>query len=140
MQPALMLNYKPGLDHNREGLTPITDASAGKDLRIDRSILPPFMTGTVAGTYVSAIRLGDVFISTFPGEPFGELDHALSDEGRVQGAREHFLLGGANDFFGYMVKSPQTYEQTARTGVFWIGGCVEEDFAKEIGLREEGEG
>lgn len=139
-QPALLLNYKPGLDQNRQGASPVTDQTYGRDIRIDRSVLPPFLTGTVVGTYVSAIRLGDVFISTFPGEPFGELDHALKDEGRVQGARAHLLLGGANDFFGYMVKSPETFQQTFATGALWLAGCPEEDFAREAGLRGENEG
>jgi glycerophosphoryl diester phosphodiesterase len=134
-QPALLLNYKPGLDYNDPNLP-----TAGRDLRIDRSVLPPFLTGTVVGTYVSAIRIGDVFISTFPGEPFGELDHAIKDEGRVQGARAYFLLGGANDFFGYMVKNAETFQQTFATGALWLAGCPEEDFAKQVGIREEGEG
>jgi glycerophosphoryl diester phosphodiesterase len=136
-QPILLANYKPGLDRNDPAVP-----SDGMDVRIDRSVLPPFLTGTVVGTYVSAIRIGDVFISTFPGEPFGELDHAIKDEGRVQGAREYFLLGGANDFFGYMVKRPETYEQTLRTGFHYLPGCTREsdEFETATGIREEGEG
>lgn len=136
-QPALLLNYKPGVDHNDPRLP-----SNGFDVRIDRSVAPPFLTGSVVGTYVSAVRIGDVFLSTFPGEPFGELDHAIQDEGRVQGASEHFLLGGANDFFGYMVKDPATYEQTARTGFHYLPGCTDESDEVEttLGIRPEGEG
>ncbi len=134
-QPFLLLNYKPGIDRNDPAVP-----SDGFDVRIDRSVLPPFLTGAVVGTYVSAVRIGDVFLSTFPGEPFGELDHALQNEGRIVGAREHFLLGGANDFFGYMVKNQATYEQTLRTGAFYLGGCPEAELAGQIGLREEGEG
>lgn len=135
LQPALLLNYKPALDRNDPSVP-----SDGMDLRIDRSVLPPFLTGTVVGTYVGAARIGDVFVSMFPGEPFGELDYALKDEERVQGARAHFLLGGANDFFGYMVKKQETYQQTFGTGALWLLGCPEEDFAKQIGLRGEEEG
>ena len=134
-QPALLLNYKPGLDRNDPAVP-----SDGFDVRIDRAVLPPFLTGTVVGTYVSAVRIGDLFLSTFPGEPFGELDHAIQDEGRVQGASEHFLLGGANDFFGYMVKNPETYEQALRTGAGYLAGCPEEDAATQLGLRPAGEG
>lgn len=134
-QPALLLNYKPGLDRNDPAVP-----SDGFDVRIDRAVLPPFLTGTVVGTYVSAVRIGDLFLSTFPGEPFGELDRAIQDEGRVQGASEHFLLGGANDFFGYMVKHPETYEQALRTGAGYLAGCPEEDAATQLGLRPEGEG
>jgi hypothetical protein len=136
-QPILLLNYKPGIDRNNPALP-----SDGVDVRIDRSVLPPFLTGTVVGTYVSAIRLGDVFISTFPGEPFGELDHAIQNEGRVQGARAYFLLGGANDFFGYMVKKPETYEQALRTGFHYLPGCTNEtdELERALTIREEGEG
>lgn len=122
-QPFLLLNYKPGLDRNDPDVP--TD---GFDVRIDRSTLPPFLTGTVVGTYVSAVRIGDMFLSTFPGEPFGDIEHALSGERRIQGARAQFLLGGANDFFGYMVKKPETYLQTLQGGVTWLGlGCPEHE-------------
>lgn len=136
MQPVLLANYKPGVDRN-DPRAP----SDGLDVRIDRAVTPPFLTGSVVGTYVSAARIGDVFVSTFPGEPFGELDHALHD-GRVQGARVQFLLGGANDFFGYMVKNPETYEQAARTGSHYLPGCTDESDALEtaLGIREKGEG
>jgi hypothetical protein len=136
MQPVLLLNYKPGVDRNDPSVP-----SDGFDVRIDRSMAPPFLTGSVVGTYVSAARIGDVFLSTFPGEPFGELDQALHDD-RVQGARVQFLLGGANDFFGYMVKNLETYEQVARTGFHYLPGCTDESDALEtaLGIREEGEG
>ncbi len=131
-QPILLANYKPGVDHNRSDVP-----SDGFDVRIDRSVLPPYLTGSVVGTYVSAIRIGDVFISTFPGEPFGELNYALKDEGRVQGARVQFLLGGANDFFGYMVKKLETYEQTARTGALYLPGCPEQQAYEALGVDYE---
>lgn len=138
-QPILLLNYKPAIDRNDPAVP-----SDGLDVRIDRSVLPPFLTGTVVGTYVSAARIGDVFLSTFPGEPFGELNHALRNEndGRVQGARAQFLLGGANDFFGYMVKNLDTYEQTLRTGFHYLPGCEDEtnDLETALMIREEGEG
>jgi glycerophosphoryl diester phosphodiesterase len=135
MQPALLLNYKPGHDRNDPAVP--TD---GYDVRIDRSTTPPFMTGTVLGTYIAAARIGDVMFSMLPGEPFGEMNHALVDEGRVQGPRVHFLLGGANDFFGYMVKNQDTYEQTLTTGAMYLPGCPEEDVARQVGLRDENEG
>ena len=118
-QPVLLLNYKPGL--------PTGDF----DVRIDRSTLPPFLVGTVFGTYVSAIRIGEVFISTFPGEPFGELEFALRHQERVQGAQAYFLLGAANDFFGYMVKRQETYQQTFQAGATWLAGCPEQELIFE---------
>ncbi|HUR40001.1 MAG TPA: CehA/McbA family metallohydrolase [Verrucomicrobiae bacterium] len=122
--PILAANYKPGLPK------PGTPAD-NFDVRIDRAVTPPWLSGTVVGTYTSAIRVGDVFMSTFPGEPFGELEWALNGEGGVRGARAQFLFGGANDFFGYMVRYPETYQQTLRAGATWLAGCPEQEFIFE---------
>jgi hypothetical protein len=109
-QPVLLLNYIPGgLLNYGEG-----------DTRIDRAITPPFLTGGVVGTYASAIRLGDVFMSTFPGEPFPQLSDALRDT--VAGPQAHFLLGAANDFLGYMVADDASYQQTLEEGLLYPAG------------------
>lgn len=132
-QPILLANYKPKSPTNQAGLP-----SEHYDARIDRDVLPPFLTGSVVGTYVSAIRLGDIFISTFPGEPFGELEHALRNEGGVQGAQAQFVLGAANDFFGYMVKNTETYEQAFRNGAGYLGGCPEGELMHAIDENHDG--
>ena len=131
-QPVLLLNYKPGLPTDQPG-----SPGEGYDLRIDREILPPFLNGTLFGTYISAIRVGGLFFSTFPGEPFGELEHALR-YGGVQGPQAHFLLGAANDFFGYMVLQPETYWHTFQTGATWIAGCPEQQLYDALGVPYDG--
>lgn len=135
-QPVLLANYKAGSPTNQEGLP-----SEGFDVRIDRSVLPPFLTGSVLGTYVSAVRIGDVFLSTFPGEPFGELGYAIRNEGRVladeadpDGASAHFVLGGAHDFFGYMVKKQETFQQLAQLGAAYPV-CPEQEIMQGAGLE-----
>ena len=119
-QPVLLLNYKPRLPTNQPD-SPLQHV----DIRIDRSLNPPFLQGPLFGTYVSAVRIGELFLSTFPGEPFGELEYALRE--RVRGAQAHFLLGAANDFFGYMTFRDETYQQTFATGATWVLGCPEQD-------------
>ena len=125
-QPILLANYAPGILDYGEG-----------DVRIDRDTRPPFLTGSVLGTYVGAIRIGDVFVSTFPGEPFPQLQDALRDGG-VTGASEHFLLGGANDFLGYMVANDEQYQQTLQEGALFIPGCPEEIPMEALGVPYDG--
>ena len=129
LQPVLLLNYKPRLPTNQPGLP-----SEHFDVRIDRSVLPPFLLGSVFGTYISAVRIGDIFLSTFPGEPFGELEYVLRGEERVAGAQAWFLLGAANDFFGYMVHDFETYQQTLE-GAAWLLGCPEREILEPLGVE-----
>nr|MBV6628714.1 hypothetical protein [Oceanococcus sp. HetDA_MAG_MS8] len=131
-QPVLLLNYKPGLPTNQPG-TP----GDGVDVRIDRTLTPPFLQGTVFGTHISAIAIGEVFISTFPGEPFGELEHVLREQQRVMGAQAYFVLGAANDFFGYMVHEPETYAQLFEGGAAWLAGCPETEILDSLGVAKE---
>jgi hypothetical protein len=120
-QPILAANLLPaGVLNYGEG-----------DVRIDRDIRPPFLTGTVVGTYAGAIRIGDVFASTFPGEPFPQLQDALRDGG-VAGPSAHFLLGAANDFLGYMVADDDQYRQTLEEGALFLAGCPEQQVTHQL--------
>ena len=121
-QPILAANLLP---------TGVLQYPGQGDVRIDRDIRPPFLTGPVLGTYVGAIRLGDVFLSTFPGEPFPQLQAALR-EGGVTGASSHFLLGAANDFLGYMVADDEQYQQTLEEGALFLAGCPEENLTHQL--------
>lgn len=122
-QPVLLANLAPaGLNYG-EG-----------DVRIDRDTRPPFLTGPVLGTYVGAVRLGDVFISTLPGEPFPQIQDAFRDGGVEAG--EHFLLGGANDFLGYMVANDAEYQQTLQEGATFLPGCPEEAVTHQLPVGE----
>ncbi|RZO85393.1 MAG: hypothetical protein EVA65_05910 [Oceanococcus sp.] len=131
-QPVLLLNYKPRLPSNQDG-----SALQHYDIRIDRALTPPFLQGALFGTYVTAVRIGELFFSTFPGEPFGELEAALRE--RVRDPQAHFLLGAANDFFGYMTFRDETYWQTFSTGATWLLGCPEQDLVYDpLGLDYDG--
>lgn len=131
-QPVLLLNYKPRLPTNQAD-----SALEHYDIRIDRSLTPPFLQGPLFGTYISAIRIGELFFSTVPGEPFGELEYAVRE--RVRDPQAHFLLGAANDFFGYMTFRDETYWQTFSTGATWILGCPEQDFIYQpFGIEYDG--
>ncbi|SFF22961.1 Ig-like domain (group 2) [Fontimonas thermophila] len=140
-QPILLANYAPRVDV----------PGAGGSLSIERADTPPWVTGQVIGTYASAIRIGDVFIGTMPGEPFPQLHYALrdcatlpqgieadTDCGGITGARANFLLGAANDFLGYMLYTPEQYAQTFREGAFYLGGCPEEALLEGLGQDVDG--
>ena len=127
-QPVLALNHLP------EGTVAPPGSDEG-DISIDRSTSAPFLTGTVVGTYASAIRLGDVVMSTFPGEPFPQVAAAIRDA--VDGAQAHFVLGAAQDFLGYMVADDEAYVQTVQEGATYLGGCPEEELLGALGVDHD---
>lgn len=124
MQPFLLLNYVPRIAPGPLGLS------------IQRSVTPPWNTALV-GTYAGAVRIGDVFVSAFPGEPFPELHYQLR-EGGVTGAQANFLLGAANDFLGYMLRTNEQYQQAFTEGALYLGGCPEEEVISGLGGDPDG--
>jgi uncharacterized protein YjdB len=140
-QPILLANYGPRVT------LPVQNAS----LSIERAETPPWATGPVIGTYAAAVRLGDVFIGAMPGEPFPQLHYALrdcgtlpqgiepgTDCGGIRGTRANFMLGAANDFLGYMLYTPEQYQQSFREGAFYLGGCPEEQLQGGLGQEFDG--
>lgn len=139
-QPILLANYAPTVNVPQTG-----------SLSIERAETPPWAHGGAIGTYAAAVRLGDVFMSAFPGEPFPQLHYALrdcetlpegieagTDCGSIEGARVNFLLGGANDFLGYMLYTPEQYAQSFEEGAFYLGGCPEEALREGLGQEIDG--
>jgi PKD domain-containing protein len=67
---------------------------------IPRSVDPPYLLGgDEIGTYVSAVRIGDVVYFTDPGEAFPEVNEGVRDA--VTGARSANPVATAGDFLGY---------------------------------------
>jgi hypothetical protein len=132
-QPILALNLLPPV-----GVGDFT-------IRIERADLPPWNTGTVIGTYAVGARIGDIFIATFPGEPFPELHYALCRgvqsehcEDGISDARLVFSLGAANDFLGYMLRTPEQYWQSFQEGLLYLIGCPEEQVLDALGIDYDG--
>ena len=113
-QPVLGANYVPG----------VIGLLGQGELRIDRDITPPWYTGTVVGTYAGALRLGGVFVALAPGEVFPKVNRNLRESVVAQ---DHFFLGAANDFLGYMVDGEDAYAQTLQEGATFLAGCPEEE-------------
>lgn len=123
--PAYALTYGPA------GLP----QQAG-EFTIDRSPLPPYVVGTVIGTYAAAVRIGDVFMGAFPGEPFPQNHTAIADGG-VEGPAVHFTLGAAQDFLGYMAADDESYLQTTENGATNLAGCPEDEAAEALGIPHD---
>jgi hypothetical protein len=66
---------------------------------IDRANTPPYRTGTVLGSWLTALRIGDVAYVSMPGEPFPEV--RLTIARATPGARTVVALSKGQDDFGY---------------------------------------
>ncbi len=83
-----------------------------------RSILPPWLTGNVIGTVTASARIGDVLLSSVPGEIYPQIALKVRDvvSGDPQtggrGPRGFMTAGLANDQLGYLIAPfPDAYGQ-----------------------------
>ena len=65
----------------------------------DRSVSPPYAVGDAMGTWVTALRIGDVALVSEPGEFFGSIRQAWSNAIKAPGGV--FVVGNAQDYLGY---------------------------------------
>jgi hypothetical protein len=65
---------------------------------IDRADVPPYLAGSVVGTYLTALRIGDLAYVSAPGEPFPEVREAIA--AATPGATV-VALSKAQDDLGY---------------------------------------
>jgi hypothetical protein len=72
-----------------------------------RAVTPPWATGDVIGTFVSAHRVGDVLLTAAPGEAYPDIRFALGRA--VRGASRVFTFGLANDQLGYLIGPTSEY-------------------------------
>ena len=72
-----------------------------------RSATPPWMSGNVLGTFVSAHRIGDLLLTANPGEAYPDIRFGLMRE--VQGVQDFFTFGLANDQLGYLIAPASEY-------------------------------
>ncbi len=122
--PALLvLTNSPGVDTEQ------------LRVKVERQILPPWAGVATISTQVTTARIGEVLVSTYPGEPFPQLHYALKD-GAVSGQRMSFTLGAAQDFLGYMVRTDAQYQQTAQEGTLYLAGCPDHEIGVPAGVQE----
>jgi len=83
-------------------------------LPFNRSAQPPWQTGNVIGTVTGTLRIGDVLLSSVPGEIYPQI--ALAVAGTVKGVRPHgFMTAGlADDQLGYIIAPFEAYPAPVR--------------------------
>jgi hypothetical protein len=101
-----------------------------------RSTSPPWLTGTDLATVIGTARIGDVLLSSLPGEGYPQI--ALKVQDTVTGIRhspgqDGFMTAGlSNDQLGYLIAPLEAYPQPAERSLFSqpltadvIQGCVQ---------------
>ncbi len=92
-------NAAPGCPCNVPGIDTWT---------IDRAITPPFLAGGAFGTWITALRIGDIVYATEPCEAFPEVSTAIR---KAFGGADVRIIGMAQDQLGYYYP-PESYPFT----------------------------
>ena len=72
-----------------------------------RSTTPPWISGSVVGTFVSVHRLGDILLTANPGEAYPDIRFGVLRE--LSGTQAAFTFGLANDQLGYLIAPTSEY-------------------------------
>jgi hypothetical protein len=89
---------------------------------INRSMTPPWLTGNVLGTITATARIGDVLLSSGPGEMYPQIALKVAD---TVPARGHMVAGLANDQLGYLIAPYEAYPEPIRRSFFNRGDEVD---------------
>ncbi|GAC1527657.1 MAG: hypothetical protein NVS2B6_15480 [Thermoleophilaceae bacterium] len=82
---------------------------------IYRSLSPPWLTGTVLGTVTSSARIGDVLVSSMPGEAYPQIALRV---GSTAQARGFITAGLGDDQLGYLIAPYEAYPEPIRRSFF----------------------
>ncbi len=82
---------------------------------INRSMAPPWLAGNVLGTITASARIGDVLLSSGPGEMYPQIALKVAD---TVPARGHMTAGLANDQLGYLIAPYEAYPEPIRRSFF----------------------
>ncbi|MEA2272413.1 MAG: hypothetical protein QOI98_1121 [Solirubrobacteraceae bacterium] len=83
---------------------------------INRSMTPPFMTGNVIGTITASARIGNVLLSSGPGEMYPQIP--LKVRALMPGIGGYMTAGLANDQLGYLIAPFEAYPEPIKTSFF----------------------
>jgi len=84
---------------------------------IARKVTPPYLAGTLLGTWVSVFRVGTLLITTNPGEAYPNVREQLMQQ--VRGPRRFWMIGLANDQLGYLIAPlPEGYPKPIFSSFF----------------------
>jgi hypothetical protein len=82
---------------------------------INRAFTPPWLTGNVIGTVTASARVGDVLISSMPGEAYPQIPLKVRE---LVPARGYMTAGLANDQLGYIIAPYEAYPEPIRRSFF----------------------
>jgi hypothetical protein len=82
---------------------------------LNRSFTPPWLTGNVLGTVTASARIGDVLLSSGPGEMYPQIPLKVS---ATVPARGYMTAGLANDQLGYLIAPFEAYPEPIRRSFF----------------------
>jgi hypothetical protein len=83
---------------------------------INRSMTPPFMTGNVIGTITASARIGNVLLSSGPGEMYPQIP--LIVRAHMPRLGGYMTAGLANDQLGYLIAPYHAYPEPIKTSFF----------------------
>jgi hypothetical protein len=84
---------------------------------IARGITPPYLTGSILGTWVGAYRVGDLLMVSAPGEAYPNIRDGLLQA--VKTTQPTWIFGLANDQLGYLIApTPEGYPEPIRRSFF----------------------
>jgi hypothetical protein len=82
---------------------------------INRALTPPWLTGNVIGTVTASARIGDVLLSSMPGEAYPQIPLKVRE---LVPARGYMTAGLANDQLGYLIAPYEAYPEPIRRSFF----------------------
>jgi hypothetical protein len=78
---------------------------------LNRALTPPWLTGDVLGTVTATARIGDVLLSSGPGEMYPQIPLKVA---ATVPARGYMTAGLANDQLGYLIAPFEAYPEPIR--------------------------
>jgi hypothetical protein len=88
---------------------------------LNRSLTPPWLTGNVLGTVVGSARIGDVLLTSMPGEAYPQMPLAVRDRlSNTSGdqPRGYMTAGLADDQLGYLIAPFEAYPDPVQQSMF----------------------
>ena len=83
---------------------------------IARAVTPPYLDGTILGTWVGTYRIGDMLVLSAPGEAYPAIRTQLMSA--IHTTKPTWIFGLANDQLGYLIApTPQAYPEPIRSSL-----------------------
>jgi hypothetical protein len=99
------------------GIMALNDAGELGGAPIMRSNTPPWRTGPVVGSVTGSARIGNVLLSSMPGEAYPQIPLAVRDALKGSGIQGFMTAGLSNDQLGYIIANlPDSYPQVLIRG------------------------